>query len=111
MRKQNKYGAIKTTTYDGITHDSKKEAQRWCVLKLLEKAGEITDLQRQVRYEIIPKVGNHRATYYVADFVYKEKDGTVVVEDTKSVATANNQAFRLKEKLMLYVHGIEIKKT
>lgn len=111
MRKPNKYGAIRTMTPDGLTHDSKKEAQRWVMLRLLERAGEISDLQRQVKFEIIPKVGRHRATYYVADFVYKGKDGNRVVEDTKSSATANNQVFKLKEKLMLHVHGIEIKKT
>lgn len=109
--KRNKYGAVKTTTYDGITHDSKKEANRWLELNLLQRAGEISDLKRQVKYELIPKVGKFRATYYVADFVYRNKDGFEVVEDTKSEATANNQVFRIKEKLMLWRHGIEIKKT
>ncbi len=107
----NKYGAVKTTTYDGIRHDSKKEAKRWLELNLLQRAGEISELRRQVKYELIPKIGKHRATYYVADFVYKDKDGREIVEDTKSSATANNQVFRLKEKLMLWIHDIEIKKT
>lgn len=109
--RKSKYNAVKTTTYDGIKHDSKKEANRWLELNLLLRAGEISDLKRQVKYELIPKVGKFRATYYIADFVYKEKDGTEVVEDTKSAATANNQVFRIKEKLMLWRHGIEIKKT
>ena len=50
----NKYGNVKTVTSDGIKHDSIKEANRWCELKLLERAGKITDLQRQVPFELIP---------------------------------------------------------
>jgi hypothetical protein len=45
-----KYGNIKTTTSDGITHDSRKEANRWCELLLLQRAGKIYDLKRQVKY-------------------------------------------------------------
>ena len=48
-----KYHAIKTV-YDGITFDSRKEARRYAALKLLERAGEISDLRTQVKYELIP---------------------------------------------------------
>lgn len=100
-----KYGNIKTTTSDGITHDSIKEANRWCELKLLERAGKIRLLQRQVRYTLIPKQEGEREVCYIADFVYQE-DGKVVVEDVKGKKTKD---YIIKRKLMLWVHGIKIK--
>jgi hypothetical protein len=102
----NKYGNIKTTTSDGITHDSIKEANRWCELKLLERAGKIYDLKRQVKFELIPKQEGERAVYYIADFVYHNaEDGKKVVEDTKGKKT---EKYIIKRKLMLWVHGIKI---
>ena len=79
-----KYGNIKTRTSDGIVHDSMKEANRWCELKMLEKAGLIQDLQRQVKFELIPKQDGERAVHYVADFVYVE-DGKKIVEEAAEV--------------------------
>lgn len=100
-----KYGNIKTRTSDGIVHDSMKEANRWCELKLLEKAGLIQDLQRQVKYELIPKQDGERAVHYVADFVYVE-DGKKIIEDVKGMRT---KEYKLKKKMMLFFHGIRIK--
>ena len=100
-----KYGNIKTTTSDGITHDSIKEANRWCELKLLERAGKIQDLQRQVKFELIPKQGKERAIYYIADFVYTE-NGRQVVEDVKGFRT---KEYKLKKRMLLYFNGISIK--
>ena len=102
-----KYGNIKTTTSDGITHDSIKEANRWCELKLLERTGKIQHLQRQVKYALIPKQDGERAVEYIADFVY-HKDGKLVVEDVKGKKTKD---YIIKRKLMLWVHGIKIKET
>lgn len=102
----------KKTMVDGILFDSKKEANRWIELKLLERAGQITDLERQVKYTLIPsqridgKVVE-RAITYTADFVYLE-NGEKVVEDTKGVRT---KEYILKRKLMLYMHGIVIKEV
>lgn len=99
-------------TRDGETFDSVKEYRRFCELRLLERAGAVTDLRRQVKFELIPaqridgKVAE-RACSYVADFVYME-NGQQVVEDTKGMRT---QEYRLKRKLMLWVHGIRIKET
>lgn len=99
-------------TRDGETFDSVKEYRRFCELRLLERAGAVTDLRRQVKFELIPaqridgKVVE-RACGYVADFVYVE-NGQQVVEDTKGMRT---QEYRLKRKLMLWVHGIRIKET
>ena len=100
-----KYYNIKTTTSDGITHDSRKEANRWCELKLLERAGKIRLLQRQVKFELIPKQDGEREVTYVADFTYIEND-KFVVEDVKGKRT---KEYIIKRKLMLWVHGIKIK--
>jgi hypothetical protein len=107
MAMANKYGNIKTVTSDGIKHDSIKEANRWCELNLLLRAGMIQDLQRQVKFELLPKQEGERAVYYVADFVYTE-NGKKVVEDVKSSATKTKE-YRIKKKMLLYFHGIKIK--
>lgn len=105
-----KYGNKKVYTEEGV-FDSQREYRRWRELKLLEKGKSITDLQRQVRFELIPKqkYGNHiiRSCEYIADFVYKQ-DGEEVVEDCKGYRT---DAYKIKKKLMLYVHGVMIKES
>ena len=106
----NKYGA-KKITIDGITFDSKKEANRYCELRLMEKAGYIENLKRQVRYTLIPKQEGERACEYIADFVYRDsKTKEVVVEDVKSKATRTD-AYIIKRKLMKYNFGITIKEV
>lgn len=109
MPRKSKYGAVKTRTIDGIVHDSQKESARWQELNLMLRARLIEDLQRQVRFELIPKQDGERACTYIADFVYIDrKTGEKVVEDVKSPAT-RTEAYRIKRKLMLYVHGIRIR--
>ena len=108
-----KYGNIKTTTSDGITHDSIKEASRWCELKLLERAGKIRHLQRQVKYHLIPRQEGEREVCYIADFVYQE-DGKLVVEDVKGYrdpSSAGYAKFVIKRKLMLERYGIQIREV
>lgn len=131
----NKYRRKKITV-GGITFDSKKEYNRWCQLCLLQRAGKITGLDRQVAFELIPAqkrtietgerykrndlargivkgdpktkdVCLEQSCVYIADFVYHE-DGRQVVEDTKGVRTAD---YIIKRKLMLWVHGIRIKEV
>ena len=107
----NKYHS-KKITIDGETFDSRREAKRWEELKLLERAGEIQDLRRQVKFELIPsqKVNGkvaERACTYVADFVYTE-NGETVVEDSKGFRT---DTYKIKRKLMLYVHNVQIRET
>ncbi len=109
QRRGQKYGNQKVVD-KGITFDSKAEHRRWCYLVMLEKARAIKDLQRQVRFELIPELikprgGKERATHYIADFVYLDKAGAQVVEDVKGAVTPE---FRLKRKLMLWAHGIEV---
>lgn len=107
---RSKYHAKKTTV-DGITFDSRKEADRYLVLKSMEEDGAIEDLRRQVRYELVPAFdvdGRHyRPVYYVADFVYRE-DGREVVEDVKGMKT---DVYKLKSKLVAYRYGRNIRET
>lgn len=104
----NKYHAKKTVV-DGMTFDSKREADRYLVLKNIEEDGDIEDLRRQVRYELVPAFdvdGRHyRPVFYVADFVYVE-DGKTVVEDVKGMRT---DVYRLKSKLFAKRYGMSIK--
>ena len=107
---------------DGLSFDSRKEARRYQELMLLEACGEISDLQRQVKYVLIPaqrepdtigprggrKRGKviERECAYIADFVYRDNStGSTVVEDTKGMRTTE---YIIKRKLLLYTHGIRI---
>lgn len=121
MERQNKYGSKKARV-NGIVFDSKKEAIRFKELSLLERAGKITDLKRQVKFVLIPaqrepntigkrggmKKGKllERECSYLADFTYKDAGGNLIVEDTKGMRTKD---YIIKRKLMLFIHGIQIK--
>ena len=97
----------KKTIVDGKKFDSKKEATRFKELCLLQTQGLIKDLQLQVKFELIPKQKDERACFYVADFVYTDcETGQMVVEDVKGMRT---DVYKIKRKLMLYFHGIQIK--
>ena len=111
-----KYKNRKVETPDG-TFDSVKEFSRWQELKLLQRAGEIYDLQRQVPFVLIPTQKDDRGKVierevkYIADFVYLANDGTGwrrVVEDVKGLKT---EVYRIKKKLMLYRNGIRIQEV
>lgn len=115
---RNKYHAKKT---DGF--DSKKEKRRYEQLLLMERAGQVSDLKRQVPFLLIPAQREpdtrgprggtmkgkviERAVQYIADFTYI-KDGVVCVEDTKGVRTPE---YIIKRKLMLQVYGIQIREV
>lgn len=123
--KSMKYGNTKATI-DGIFFDSKKEARRYAELKMMLRAGEISDLELQkkfelipAQYETVPRYGKNgkrlkdgkrcieNSCVYKADFVYTDnKTGQIVVEDTKGFRTTD---YIIKRKLMLFVHGIRIK--
>ena len=113
-RKVVKYGNRKVETEDG-TFDSVKEYSRWQELKLMERAGEIYELQRQVPFVVIPAQRDDRGKLierevkYIADFTYREKCGNrLVVEDTKGMKT---REYILKRKMMLYRLGIRIQEV
>lgn len=114
-KKLSKYGNVKCE-HLGVTFDSKRERDRWVRLLLLEKAGEIRELSRQVKFTLAPAVVIQGvripAMRYFADFTYLEraKDGreVLVVEDSKGVRT---EGYKLKRHLMMSVHGIEVRET
>lgn len=98
----NKY-RNKKTVIDGFTFDSKKEANRYCELKLLKKAGEIEFLELQPRYLLQERFKDYsgkiqRKIEYVADFQYFEYE-RMVVEDVKGIKT---DVYKLKKKLFLF---------
>lgn len=108
----NKYHARKTEV-DGIVFDSKREADRYCELRLLERAGVIKDLRRQVRFELVPGYVLNgktiRPVSYVADFVYVDKmSGEEIVEDAKGFRT---DVFKLKKKIFGYRYKKEIEEV
>lgn len=110
-----KYGNKKTKVGD-IVFDSKREAERWGHLRLLERAGHISELRRQVAYVLAPSVkfagarAAKPAIKFIADFEYVE-NGARVVEDVKSKPTAKLPAFQLKRHLMKHLHGIDVRIT
>lgn len=134
-RKNNTKLNNRSIVIDGIEFQSTKEGNRYCELKLMQRAGVISNLELQKRYELIPaqyetvetgeyyKVGAKKgqpktkqvcieqSVVYIADFVY-QKDGQTVVEDVKGFrdpSSATYAKFVLKRKMMLWIHGIRIK--
>ena len=123
MISRNKY-RNKKIQVNGETFDSMKELRRWRDLKLLEKAGEIAELRRQVPFELLPnqrepdKIGPRggrkpgriieRKAVYVADFVYRDRAGQEVIEDCKGMRT---KEYILKRKLLLCRFGVRIMET
>ena len=100
-----KYNA-KKATFDGITFDSKAEMNRYCELKLMEKAKEISHLILQPEFLLLEgfryKGKKIQSMKYIADFQYIEKDGTEVVEDVKGFKT---KEYNIKKKLFLHKYG------
>ena len=110
--KRSKFNSSKVEC-DGMKFDSQKEYKRYIELTALMQRNEIQDLKCQVKFELAPKVkiaGEKRAKpalRYFADFTYI-KNGTLVVEDVKSVVTRKLASFRNKKHLMKTVHDIDI---
>lgn len=126
----NKFNAKTQATPEGYVFASKKEAKRWNELVLMQGAGEISDLQCQVRfqllapqYEEVQRFGKkgqplkpsmklvERGVDYIADFVY-QKNGETVVEDVKGYKRSTAYSvFAIKRKLMLMIHGIKVQEV
>lgn len=130
----------KKVTIGNETFDSLKEYRRFCELKLLQRAGKISDLQRQVKFVLIPtqrepdkigvrggvkkgKIIEHECSY-VADFVYKvpvhkqyeNDEGHLTFADGFETVVEDTKGYRtddyiIKRKLMLFFHGIRIQET
>lgn len=124
--KGKKYNNTKVE-YDGIKFDSKKEMQRYIVLKDADNSGVISNLELQVKYELIPAVREEYVEHlktkdkvktrtlqlpitYTCDFQYL-KDGVLIVEDVKASPKMLPKEFVLKEKMMFALKGIKIKKV
>jgi len=122
-KSKSKYGN-EPVTVDGMTFDGKNEYRRWCFLKMMEKAGEISNLRHHVNIELIPKITREEvvhlktkdkvvtkvaqsAHYYEADFVYTvNKTGEEVVEDFKGHET---DLFKFKAALFFWKYGKHIR--
>jgi len=103
MGRRSKYGAI-ATTVDGIRFPSMLEAERYSILRLAEKAGQITNLELQPRYDIT--VNGKNIAFYRADFRYFDKSKNAqITEDCKGMVT---DIYRLKKKAVEAQYGIEI---
>lgn len=106
-RRRSKYRNVRVSTKDG-KFDSKGEMCRWLFLKAMLKDGKIVDLERQVAFSI--DVNGQHICDYVADYTYTVTEtGQHVVEDFKGAIITPE--FRLKKKLMLAVHGIDVRIT
>lgn len=119
-----KYGNKKIKNAFG-TYDSALEWSRYVFLSNRQKEGEISDLRRQVEYLLIPaqygteirhlktkdkevRVLLERPCSYIADFVY-ERNGKTIVEDCKGAKAIITETAKIKKKLLLWVHGIELR--
>ena len=113
----NKFGA-KKTSYNGLEFDSTVERDRYRYLEFMQKQGEISNLRRQVRFLIIPKVTKlvprqlktkirydervvELASFYTCDFCYVE-NGRYVIEDTKNEYSQEIRDYPLRRKLMIH---------
>ena len=114
---RNKYGVSspEARTVDGIRFDSKAESRRYQELVLMLRASEITDLERQPVFLLVPafidKLGKkHQGVSYRGDFRYKDRQGKIIVEDVKGALT---EVYRIKKKLLLWrypdINFVEVK--
>ncbi len=105
-KRTNKFGAVKTTARDGVVLDSAHEAQIYQDLTLLQAAGEITELRRQVRIPL--DVNGLRVCEIKVDFVYREKSsGQLVYFEAKSPVTRTRQ-YVITRKLFEAVMGVKV---
>lgn len=93
-------------TVDGLVFDSKRESQRFVLLRNLARANLITDLSTQVEFPV--KINNKHYCTYTADFAYKDEDGNQIYEDVKSTGTAKDAAYRLRKKAAELYYGVKI---
>lgn len=121
-----KYGN-KKAEFQGLSFDSKKEMQRYLILLDAQRQGLINDLQRQVKFELIPAITEdyiehlktkdkvktrtiQLAINYICDFTYM-KDGRLVVEDVKASKHMLTKEYQLKKKMLFAIHGLVVKEV
>lgn len=93
---------------DGVSFDSVKESRRWSELCLLQRAGQISDLSRQVRLPLT--VNGKLVCTFIPDFTYVEA-GEKVIEDVKSPITRKHPVYRIKVKLLEALTGQRVRET
>lgn len=125
-KSENKYGN-KKVEFQGLSFDSKKELQRYMVLLDAQRQGKISNLERQVRFELIPAITEdyieHLKTKdkvktrtvqlditYTCDFTYM-KDGRLIIEDVKASKAMLTKEYQLKKKLLFAIHGLTIREV
>ena len=125
MARKLKYGNH-PVDFDGQHFDGKKEATYYVYFRDLARKGEISNLRRQVPFELLPDIYEQKiihlktkdkviqkvvqsAVYYYADFVFADKQGKEVVVDVKSEATRKDKVYVLKKKMMKAILGIDIR--
>lgn len=112
-RNQSKY-RNEPITIDGHRFPSKKEANRYKQLLLLQRAGAISALSLQVPFELQPAFRHPitgktiRAIHYIADFTYFDSDGKMHIEDVKGSEDFTTPEFKLKRKMFIYKYGTDI---
>ncbi len=123
---KNKYRNEKVT-FQGMSFDSKKELQRYLFLLDAERKGIISDLKRQVKFELIPAITEEYvehlktkdkvktrtlqlAVTYICDFTYV-KDGVLVIEDIKSDPKLLTKEYQLKKKMLFAIHRLTIREV
>lgn len=105
--KRSKYNAKPVIDNDGIRHASKKQARRWRDLKTLQRAGEISNLKREITIPLV--VNGIKICSYRVDHTYNLKSGQGVLEDVKGLkAGVSYRLFKIKANLVKAIHGIEV---
>ena len=101
-----KVSPVEERTLGGIVFASKKEMKRYAELQLLQRAGEVQDLELQPAFRV--SINDEHYCTYTADFAYTEK-GQRVIEELKSTGTAKDAAYKLRKKAAELFYGIKVK--
>ena len=106
--KKNRFNVspVEERTLGGIVFASKKEMKRYAELRLLERAGEVQDLELQPEFRV--SINDQHYCTYTADFAYTE-NGQRVIEELKSTGTAKDASYRLRKKAAELFYGIKVK--
>jgi len=114
LDRRSRYRAVGTRDTDGTFFHSKGELRRWEELKMLEKVGEISALERQVSYDLhvtTPEGEKVKIGSFRPDYRFIERSGEVVIEDFKSPASAKDEAYRLRKRMFEAEYGLQVRET
>ncbi len=107
-KKRGRYKVVppERRTMDGVVFDSEAEMKRFADLQMLERAGEISDLRRQISYDIEIN-GQHFCTY-TSDHEYLDKTGTPIIEEFKTEFSKREQAYSLRRRAFELYHNLKV---